>query len=159
METKKGGFKNVLDSFHQTSWNLVCPTDSNFFGLSRSTRCGYDRKYYCKNLWSLECIFCTLVTMATAAILNFFQPPKSCHSLRWTFLQSFMKLKRGGLNFFWFLSSNIMKHRRNIHSSVWKLLACWSNSKWRTLYSFLSECFVFTSTEKHTWPLKNLLGT
>jgi hypothetical protein len=26
-------------------------------------------------------------------------------------------------------------------------------------YSFLSECFVFTSTEKHTWPLKNLLGT
>jgi hypothetical protein len=24
-------------------------------------------------------IFCTLVTMATAAILNFFQPTKSCH--------------------------------------------------------------------------------
>jgi hypothetical protein len=42
-------------------------------------------------LWSLECIFCTLVTMATAAILNFFQPPKSCHTLRWIFLQSFMK--------------------------------------------------------------------
>ena len=31
--------------------------------------------------------FCTLVTMATAAILN----PKSCHTLRWIFLQSFMK--------------------------------------------------------------------
>jgi hypothetical protein len=36
-------------------------------------------------------ICCTLVTMATAAILNFFQPPKSCHTLRWIFLQSFMK--------------------------------------------------------------------
>ena len=35
-------------------------------------------------------IFCTLVTMAMAAILNF-QPPKSCHTLQWTFLQSFMK--------------------------------------------------------------------
>ena len=32
--------------------------------------------------------FCTLVTMATAAI---FQPLKSCHTLRWIFLQSFMK--------------------------------------------------------------------
>ena len=34
-------------------------------------------------------IFCTLVT--TVAILIFFQPPKSCHTLRWIFLQSFMK--------------------------------------------------------------------
>jgi hypothetical protein len=32
--------------------------------------------------------FCTLVTMATAAILIFFNPPKSCHILRWIFLQS-----------------------------------------------------------------------
>ena len=32
-----------------------------------------------------------LVTMITAAILNFFQPHKSCHTLRWVFLQSFMK--------------------------------------------------------------------
>ena len=32
--------------------------------------------------------FCTLVTMATAAILNFSKPPKSCHILRWIFLQS-----------------------------------------------------------------------
>jgi hypothetical protein len=23
METKKGGFKQILDSFHQTSWNFV----------------------------------------------------------------------------------------------------------------------------------------
>ena len=36
-------------------------------------------------------IFCTLVTMTMAAILNFFQLPKSCHTLRWIFLQSFMK--------------------------------------------------------------------
>jgi hypothetical protein len=28
------------------------------------------------------------------------------------------------LIFFLFLSSNFMKHRRNIHRSVWKLLAC-----------------------------------
>jgi hypothetical protein len=35
--------------------------------------------------------FCTLVTMATATILNFVQHPKSCHTLRRIFLQSFMK--------------------------------------------------------------------
>ena len=35
--------------------------------------------------------FCTLVTMATAAISIFFQPCKSCHILRWKFLQCFMK--------------------------------------------------------------------
>jgi hypothetical protein len=29
-----------------------------------------------------------------------------------------------------FLSSNFMKHRRNIHRSVWKLLAFWWDSKW-----------------------------
>ena len=36
-------------------------------------------------------IFCTLVTMATAAILNLFTPPNSCHTLQLIFLQSFMK--------------------------------------------------------------------
>jgi hypothetical protein len=41
--------------------------------------------------WSEFNIFCTLVTMATAVILNFFQLPKSCHRLRWIFLQSLMK--------------------------------------------------------------------
>ena len=35
--------------------------------------------------------FCILDTMATATILNFFNTPKSCHTLRWIFLQSFMK--------------------------------------------------------------------
>jgi len=41
-------------------------------------------------VWSEFNIFCTLVTMVTAAILNLFNPPKSCHTLRWIFLQSFM---------------------------------------------------------------------
>jgi hypothetical protein len=39
-------------------------------------------------------IFCTLVTMAMVAILNFFQPPKRCH----IFLQSFMKGIKKNLN-------------------------------------------------------------
>ena len=43
-------------------------------------------------VWSELNILCTLVTMATAAILNLFNPPqKNCHTLRWIFLQSFMK--------------------------------------------------------------------
>jgi hypothetical protein len=41
--------------------------------------------------WS-ECkIVCTLVAMATAAILNFCNPLKSCHTLQWIFLQGSMK--------------------------------------------------------------------
>ena len=36
-------------------------------------------------------IFLTLVTMVTAAFMNLFQPLKSCHTVRWIFLQSFMK--------------------------------------------------------------------
>ena len=51
-------------------------------------------------VWSEFNIFCTLVTMATAAILNFFQPLKSCHTLRWIFLQSFMKFDERNPNFF-----------------------------------------------------------
>ena len=39
--------------------------------------------------------FCTMVTMVTAAILNSFNP-KSCHTLRWIFLQILMK----GIQFF-----------------------------------------------------------
>ena len=41
-------------------------------------------------VWSEFNIFCTLIAMATAAILNLFNP-KNCHTLRWIFLQSFMK--------------------------------------------------------------------
>ena len=35
---------------------------------------------------------CTLVTMATATILNFFQHPKSCHTLRWILRQKRHKI-------------------------------------------------------------------
>jgi hypothetical protein len=99
----------------------VCPTDSDFVGLSRSTRCGccsYQvssisvRSFFISmataakfvlsilisflaylvpldvdvtenitakicEVWSEFNIFCTLVTMTTAANLNFFQPPKA----------------------------------------------------------------------------------
>ena len=57
-------------------------TDSDIFHLSRSTRSGCDRKHYCKTLWSLEWIKkkSTLVTMAAAAILNFFNPQKLPHT-------------------------------------------------------------------------------
>ena len=46
-------------------------------------------------VWGEFNILCTLVTIATAAILNFVHPPtpKSCHTLRWIFLQSFMKFE------------------------------------------------------------------
>jgi hypothetical protein len=45
-------------------------------------------------------IFCTLVTMATAVILNFCQPLKGCHTIRWIFLQSFMKFDERNPNIF-----------------------------------------------------------
>ena len=45
-------------------------------------------------------IVCTLVTMATAANLNFFQPAKSCHTIWWIFLQSFMKFDERNPFFF-----------------------------------------------------------
>ena len=53
-------------------------------------------------VWSEFNIFCTLVTMATAAVLIFFvQLPNSCHTPRWIFLQSFMKFdERKESNFF-----------------------------------------------------------
>ena len=51
--------------------------------------------------------FCTLVTMAMAAILIKIQPPpppppppKSCHTLWWIFLQSFMKFDERNPIFF-----------------------------------------------------------
>ena len=46
-------------------------------------------------------IFCTLVTMATAAILNLFNPPKAA-TRRWIFLQIFMKFDER--NSFFFIS-------------------------------------------------------
>jgi hypothetical protein len=40
-------------------------------------------------VWSELKKNCTLVTMATTTILNF-STPKSCHTLRWIFLQRFI---------------------------------------------------------------------
>ena len=96
-ERNKKKIKIPFFYFH-CNCGKVCPTDSDFFGLSRSTRCGCDRKHYCKTLWSLEWNKkkCTLVTMATVAILNFFNP-KSCPTLQWIFLQSFMKFDEKNL--------------------------------------------------------------
>jgi hypothetical protein len=52
-------------------------------------------------VWSEFNIFCTLDTMAKAAILNFFNPPpQSCHTLRWIFLQNFMKFYERNPNYF-----------------------------------------------------------
>jgi hypothetical protein len=51
-------------------------------------------------VWSEFNIFCTLVTMATATLLNFFNPPKSYHTQRWIFLQSFMKFDERNPTFF-----------------------------------------------------------
>jgi hypothetical protein len=50
-------------------------------------------------VWNEFKLFCTLVTMATAAILNF-STPKSCHRLRWIFLQSFMMFDERNPNVF-----------------------------------------------------------
>ena len=52
-------------------------------------------------VWSEFQIFCTLVTMATAAIfICSTPPPQSCHTLRWIFLQSFMKFDERNPTFF-----------------------------------------------------------
>jgi hypothetical protein len=47
--TIKKKLKFPLIYFHGNC-GKVCPTYSDFVGLSRSTRCGCDRKHYCKNL-------------------------------------------------------------------------------------------------------------
>jgi hypothetical protein len=49
-------------------------------------------------VWSKFNIACTLIIMATAAILIFFSTPKSCHRLRWIFLQSFIKFDERNKN-------------------------------------------------------------
>jgi hypothetical protein len=71
----------------------LLPLDVDVTGNSNAKIC---------EVWSELNIFCILVTMATAAILNFFNPPppKSCHTLQWIFLQSFMKFDERNPNFF-----------------------------------------------------------
>ena len=64
-------------------WSYLVPLDVDVTGNITAKLCEV-----CSELN----IFCTLVTMATAAILNLFNPSsKSCHTLRWIFLQCFMK--------------------------------------------------------------------
>jgi hypothetical protein len=73
-----------------------------------------------------------LVTMATATILNLFNPPKSCHTLRWIFLQSFMKFDERNQNFFFFKSPLFCFSisRRWLDQTLWNLVeisyAMWS---------------------------------
>jgi hypothetical protein len=86
-------FNSPLFYFHGNC-GKVCHTDSDFF-LAYLVPLDVDvtgniTAKICED-WSEFNIFCTLVTMATAAILNFFNPPKSCHTLQWIFLQSLMK--------------------------------------------------------------------
>jgi hypothetical protein len=64
-------------------------------------------------------MFCTLVTMATAAILIFFQPHKSCHTLRWIFLQSFMKFDER--NPIFFKSPLFCFHGTVVCGSFWRV--------------------------------------
>jgi hypothetical protein len=84
-------FKSPLFHFHGNC-GKVCPTDSNLlaylFPLDVDVTGNITGKL-CE-VWREFKKNCTLVTMATAAILNFVNP-KSCHTLRWIFLQSFMK--------------------------------------------------------------------
>ena len=72
-------FKSPLFCFHGNC-GKVCPTDSDFFGLSRSTRCGCcSYQVSLISAWRVTCYdhFCVLnyfsilaVSMATAAILK-----------------------------------------------------------------------------------------
>ena len=73
-------FKSPLFCFHGNC-GKVCPTDSDFFGLSRSTRCGCcSYQVSSISVWRVTCYdhFCVFqffsifaVSMATAAIWKF----------------------------------------------------------------------------------------
>jgi hypothetical protein len=72
-------FKSPLFCFHGNC-GKVCPTDSDFFGLSRFTRCGCcSYQVSSISVWQVTCYdhFCVFhlfnilaVSMATAAILE-----------------------------------------------------------------------------------------
>ena len=99
---KSNFFKNPPFFYFHGNCGKVCPTDSDLFDLFRSTRCGCDRKHYCKTMWILEWIKknCTLVTMVTAAILNVFNPqelpattvdiPTTFHEVWWKESKTFV---------------------------------------------------------------------
>ena len=51
-------------------------------------------------VWSEFNIFLHLGNHSNGCHFDFFQPPKSCHKLRWIFLQSFMKFDERNPNYF-----------------------------------------------------------
>ena len=61
----------------------VCPTDSDFFGLSRSTRCVCDRKHYCKKFVKFGVNLTFFAPWLPWQRLPFwiFSTPKNCHTL------------------------------------------------------------------------------
>jgi hypothetical protein len=94
METKKGGFKKNLDSFPffismATAAKFVLPILiclAYLVPLDVDVTGNITGKL--SEVWSEFNIFFTLVTMATAAILNFFQP---------NFAAVAMEIKKGGI--------------------------------------------------------------
>ena len=113
METKKGGFKKNLDSFHQTSWNFVGISTvvcGSFWGLNKFKMAAIANPTMNINSQHHNLLgnqispksedfwwpFCTLVTMATVAILNLFNHPKAAThygGYSYKFSWSLMKLK------------------------------------------------------------------
>ena len=65
-------FKSPLFCFHGNC-NKVCPTDSDFFGLSRSTRCGCcSYQVSSISVWRVTCYdhFCVFQIFSLSAILK-----------------------------------------------------------------------------------------
>jgi hypothetical protein len=76
-------FKSTFFFYFHGNCGKVCPTDSDF-ALAYLVPLDVDvtgniTAKLCE-VWSEFNIFCTLVTMATAAILNFFNPQKLPHT-------------------------------------------------------------------------------
>ena len=92
-DEKSNFFLNPPFFYFHGNCGKVYPTDSNLLAYLVPLDVDVTGNITAKlcEVWSEFNIFCILVTMATAAILKFFNPPKSCHTLRWIFLQSFMK--------------------------------------------------------------------
>jgi hypothetical protein len=92
MKKIKKQLKYPLFYFHGIC-GKVCLTDSDFFFASLVSLdvdvTGNITANICE-VWNEFSIFCKLVTMGTAPILNLFNP-QICHTLRWIFLLSFMK--------------------------------------------------------------------
>jgi hypothetical protein len=103
MKEIKKIFKSPFFYFH-ANCGKVCLTDSDLFGLSRSTRCGccsYQvssisvRRVTRYDHFCVFHFFCILaVSMATAAILTFFNPPKAAtHYGRYSYKVSWKESK------------------------------------------------------------------